>query len=294
MSSPDCITWMTIGLVESVAIVTLNLCTIIVFIRNCNLRKRSTYLVINLAVIDTLAGGVAVYALFYWFGVICEVWRGHLNVGLQGYIVENLLVFFPGMSIFNISLIALERAYATFRPLRHRLLKKWVYGLLIACGWVGPGLPIITLELLKTTGARNRYPKIAGILFCLLTICVSYSSIAIKVRCGGQPQHHGAASRERKLTMTLLIVNIASLLLCLPVVVFYILLDDGPFELSVSASSHLYGAVQALLYANPLVNPIIYAIRIPGYRSAVAALFCKKPALRNGNRRVVDLPLRDL
>ena len=46
-------------------IVTLNLCTIIVFIRNRNLRKRSTYLVINLAVIDMLVGGVAVYILFY-------------------------------------------------------------------------------------------------------------------------------------------------------------------------------------------------------------------------------------
>ena len=123
MSSSACIIWMTVALAESVAIVTLNLCTIIVFIRNRNLRKRSMYLVINLAVIDMLAGGVAVYALFYWFGVNCNVWRGHLNVHLQGYIVENILGVFPGMSLFSISIIALERAYATFRPLKYRVLK---------------------------------------------------------------------------------------------------------------------------------------------------------------------------
>ena len=56
----ECIPWMTVGLAECVAIVTFNLCTIIVFIRNRNLRKRSTYLMINLAVIDMSLGGVAV------------------------------------------------------------------------------------------------------------------------------------------------------------------------------------------------------------------------------------------
>ena len=49
LSLSNCIPWMTVGLAESVAIVTLNLYTIIVFMKNRNLRKRSMYLVINLA-----------------------------------------------------------------------------------------------------------------------------------------------------------------------------------------------------------------------------------------------------
>ena len=73
----ECIPWMTVGLAESVAIVTLNLCTIIVFIRDRNLRKRSTYLVINLAVIDMLVGGAVVYNLFYLDGVVCNLWKQH-------------------------------------------------------------------------------------------------------------------------------------------------------------------------------------------------------------------------
>ena len=72
-SLSECIPWMTVGLAESVAIVTLNLCTIIVFIRNRNLRKRSTYLVINLAVIDMVVGGVAVIKLFYAPGAYCNL-----------------------------------------------------------------------------------------------------------------------------------------------------------------------------------------------------------------------------
>ena len=294
MSSTECITWMTVGLAESVAIVTLNLCTIVVFIRNRNLRKRSMCLVINLAVVDMLAGGVAVYALFYWFGVSCNVWRGHLNVHLQGYIVEYVLAVCPGMSLFNISIIALERAHATIRPLRHRVLQKWVYGLLIVCCWVGLALSIITFELPKLDGRLNLYPKIAGILLWLSIICVSYSSTVIKVRCGAQPQRHGAASRERKLTMTLLIVTIASLLLFLPVLIFSILLYDDQFEMSFSVEFNIYSANWVLLYVNSLVNPILYVIRMPHYRSAVAALFCKKTTLRNRERRVADSPVRDL
>ena len=58
LSISECIPWMTVVLAESFAIVTLNLCTIIVFIRNRNLRKRSMYLVINLAVVDLVCGGV--------------------------------------------------------------------------------------------------------------------------------------------------------------------------------------------------------------------------------------------
>ena len=44
-----------------------------------------------------------------------------------------------------------------------------------------------------------------------------------------------------------------------------------------------------LLYANSLVNPILYAIRMPEYRSAVVGLFRKRL-----QRLVVVLPLRNM
>jgi len=72
LSLSECTPWMIVGLAESVAIVTFNLCTIIVFIRNRNLRKRSTYLVINLAVIDMFVGGISLYDLFYLPGIMCN------------------------------------------------------------------------------------------------------------------------------------------------------------------------------------------------------------------------------
>ena len=49
-----------------------------------------------------------------------------------------------------------------------------------------------------------------------LVIWLSYVFIVVKLRCGNQPRHHGAANRERKLTITLFTVTSTSLLLWLP------------------------------------------------------------------------------
>ena len=222
-SLSECIPWMTVGLAETVAIVTLNLCTIIVFMRNRNLRKRSTYLVINLAVTDMFVGGIVVYRLFYFPGVLCNLWKRHL-VEDGTFIVIQVVLSLPYGSLINITIIALERVHATFLPFRHRVLKKWVYGLIIAIVWVTTGLTSVTYFTLFYLFEETQYASYSDLTFmsvCLFIIFVSYTSIVIKVRCGAQPQHHGAASRERKLTMTLLIVTLVSLLLYLPNVVFF-------------------------------------------------------------------------
>lgn len=51
---------------------------------------------------------------------------------------------------------------------------------------------------------------------CLFVICVCYTCISIKFLCGGHPPHHGAANRERKLTVALLLMTVISLIMWLP------------------------------------------------------------------------------
>ena len=120
-SLSECIPWMTVALAESVAIVTLNLCTIIVFMRNRNLRKRSTYLMVNLTVIDMFVGGFAVYELFYRIGVDCNLWEWHLTEWTYIFTVLLLRLFSIG-SLTNITSIALQRLHATFFPFKHRYI----------------------------------------------------------------------------------------------------------------------------------------------------------------------------
>ena len=282
-------------LAECVAIVTLNLCTIIVFIRNRNLRKRSMYLVINLAVVDMVLGGVSAHGSFYVTGLFCNLWELNFK-GLMAHAVATMLLSLVITATFtNVAIIALERVHATFFPLRHRVLKKWVYRLLIAVVWITSGLETICRTCIVIVSSDNiyytLYIQVTFISICLLIICASYSSIVIKVRCGAQPQHHGAASRERKLTITLLIVTVVSLLLCLPHVISGYVVGVMLQSLSFSVYFHLGQAIAVLLFANSLVNPILYAMRMPEYRSALLALFCKRPQQQ---RQVAVFALRDM
>ena len=285
ISFPECITWLAVGLTESVAIVTLNIITLIVFIKKRNLRKRSTYLIINLAVVDMLAGGGAAYGLFYFVGVDCNIWRYSITDVWASNVLVILYDLYPLCSLTNISAISLERLHATLRPFRHRVIKKLVYVLTIATVWVTAGLLSISARvLLKFRGpSYYRYLLNSFIAICLIVICVSYGCIVIKVRCGAQPQNHGAASRERKLTTTLFIVTVASLLLYLPTV-FHGLLSSA-------TGIRKFYVLSALFCANSLVNPILYAIRMPDYRSAVLALFRRRPQQQ---RQVEVFPLNDM
>ena len=293
LSLSECIPWMTVGLAESVAIVTLNLCTIIVLMRNRNLRKRSTYLMINLAVIDMFVGGCVVFDLFYLVGVFCNLWEWHFTEYWASFFIQ-ILFLFPIGSLTNITSIALERVHATFFPFRHHVLKKWVYGLIIAVVWVTSGLTSVVFFALLDLFEEIQYAFYSDLTFmsiCLFIICISYTSIVIKVRCGAQPQHHGAASRERKLTMTLLIVTVVSLLLYLPYVVFFFVFFSNKLDISRSERIHFNYALLFLFYANSLVNPILYAIRMPEYRSAFLALFRRRTQQQ---RQVAVLPLRNM
>ena len=175
------------------------------------------------------------------------------------------------------------------------MLKFSVYRLIIAVVWVTCGSVAISYTRLVYFGKLFYavYLYVTLISICLLIICVSYTSIVIKVRRGAQPQHHGATSRERKLTMTLLIVTFVSLLLYLPlVIVYYVLLNTEILDsLSFSEYYHLRNAVLALFWLNSLVNPILYAIRMPEYRSALLALFSRRPQRQ---RQVAVFPLYNM
>ena len=296
-SFPECVTWLTVGLIECVVIVALNIITIIVLVKNRKLRKRSTYLVINLAVADMLAGGSATHDLFYWDGAFyCNVWKYNSIDPWAFQVLATLVRLFLVSSVTNIAAISVERLHATLRPFRHRLIKKWVYALIIAVVWVTAGLLSIALTVLlvfKRYSYYHFYLFNSFIAVCLLVICISYASIVIKVRCGAQPQHHGAASRERKLTMTLLIVTVVSLMSYLPFTIFYFLVSTTDVLTSITFVTYVWldRILRVLFYANSLVNPILYAIRMPEYRSAVLALFRRRPQQL---RQVAVIPLHDL
>ena len=226
LSSSECITWFAVFVTVAAAIVTVNLISIILFIKNRSLRTRAMYLVINLTVADMFVGG---FSHFHLFGLlscpICDIMEKNLSLELE-VITDFLFVWFPLTSLTTIAVISLDRMHATIRPFRHRLIKKWVYGVTIAGVWVLAAMVSTACLILRHYGeewSHHLYLLESFHCLCLFVICVSYSSIVVKFLCGAHPQHHGAANRQRKLTVTLFIMTILSLLLWLPYAVFIFL-----------------------------------------------------------------------
>ena len=165
--------------------------------------------------------------------------------------------------------------HATFRPFKHRLIKKNMFGAAVAAVWITAGLCSVVGAFYPFTIQLSRslftfYLTFSS--FCLLIILVSYTSIGIKIIYGNQPHHHGATSRERKVTKTLFIVTVVSLLLTLPCIIFWILRSVSSHSftaISLQTMFRLYCFFGFISCANCLVNPICYAFRIPEFRKAL-------------------------
>ena len=293
LSSSECITWFAVTLTVCVAIVTVNLLSIILFIKNRSLRTRAMYLVISLTIADMFVGG---FSHLHPFRILskysCDIVKMNLRRELK-VIIDFLFVWFTLISLTNIAVISLDRMHATIRPFRHRLIKKWVYGVTIAGVWVLAAMVstvTLILEQYVEEFSHHLFFWQSYCCLCLFVICVSYSSIVVKFLCGAHPQHHGAANRQRKLTVTLFIMTIVSLLMWLPHAVFIFLYQPGVRKfLSSQESVHLDFSLKILYFMNSLVNPIVYTIRIPEFRKALLLLFKRQ---RRQNAR--DIPLHAL
>ena len=280
-SSSECIIWFAAFLAVAVAIVTVNLLSIILFIKNSNLRTRGMYLVINLTVVDILVGGLSTINLLL---IITRTGCKTVIVRLSGegnMITWFIFYWFPLTSLTNITVISLERMHTTFRPFRHRVIKKWVYGVTISVVWVLAGMistAILMLQLFDKEGSHSQFLWQSYCLLCLSIICACYASIIVKICCGASPQHHGAVRRQRKLTGTLLIMTIVSLLLWVPYAIgtFVFYTTDSIRSLPYTKRMRLNLSLLLLFYTNSFVNPVVYTIRMPKFRKALLLLFRRR------------------
>ena len=293
-SSSECLTWMALFITISITIVTVNLLSIVLFITNRSLRTRAMYLVINLTIADMFVGGFSHLHPFRLLSLYsCDIVKMKLSPELK-VIIFFLFPWFPLTSLTNIAVISLDRMHATIRPFRHRLIKKWVYGVTIAGVWVSGAMVSTDLLIPKWTGWwYEPYVWPSYICLCLFVICVSYSSIVVKFLCGAHPQHHGAANRQRKLTVTLFIMTIVSLLMWLPYAVYIFLISQSSGSimkfLPLQELKRLQFSLIILFLMNSLVNPIVYTIRIPEFRKALLLLFKRQ---QRQNADVIHLHVR--
>ncbi|XP_068690261.1 substance-K receptor-like [Montipora foliosa] len=298
-----CIAWLTVFTIEAVAIVTVNAFTIIIYLKERILRKRTTYLVISLAVADMFVTYNLIFEILFLDNYMyCNFWKINLYRSFEIFIVTlSWAYFFPAASVANLAAISLERMHATFRPFKHRLIKKKIFGAAVAGVWFTAALStaiVFSIFFLSRSDITFFYHVEASyylFLFCCLFIMVvSYTSIATKFYCGTLPQHHGAIRRERKLTKTLFIVTIVSLILVMPFTIFwslyYVTLGEIDETISHETWPHLELSLRCLFYANSVINPLLYAFKMPKFKRALFLLL----RCRSRSEPVQVFPLNDI
>ena len=91
----ECIPWLVVVIIDYLAIVTLNIITITVLVKQRQLQRRSTYLIIHLAIVDLLVGAVS-GPLSVYFGNIgydCGLWKVE-RISLIKFYVSYVLIYF--------------------------------------------------------------------------------------------------------------------------------------------------------------------------------------------------------
>ncbi|XP_067055230.1 galanin receptor type 1-like [Acropora muricata] len=258
--------WLTVFVVELAVISIINGFTILTFARNRHLRKRTTYLIINLTIADffvgTVTGPVHIYHTLTFE-------RGS-GFGWGKCIVMFLDIVFMACSLLNLAMLSLERLHATLFPFRHCLILDWVYFKAVACIWF---LAVISASAFAAffliAPQASQYVLASLIIAVLFTVIVSYVIIALNVKRKAPSYSSGAVSSERKLTVTLLVVIVLSSLAILPGF-FYVVLNISTRlrGFSAKAEFNIRELFNVFLYANSFVNPLVYTLRMKEFRKA--------------------------
>ncbi len=268
-------------ILTSLFIVVGNLLTIILFALNKTLRKKSLLIVINMAFADLMLGVLSLPCYTYYVGADFHLWKKSMSESLNYFfgIVDTVSQL---ASLFSAALISGERFYAVYRPFKHRTLSMRAYRIVIFTVW--------SLALLETAAwitlhhlASYKHAFYNWTSYTLVTtfiICGANIGIWRKFQhLGVASQQHNRALQNKRLTKTLLFVSVLALLSWLPLIILNCLtaLDVSmPWRYSVIAS--------ILNYSNSFINPVVYALRIPEFKQALALCCLRREAAMEGER----------
>ena len=263
--------WFAVWLTEFLLMFIINAFTLIILARTLQLRKRSTYLIINLSVADLLIAAVSGPETILFF-IRNKI--PNKGFGVLYSIISDMCWI---ASLGNLVLISLERLHATLYPFRHYcLVGKRIYYKIIIFSWLGALTLACVPHIIRMNDSAlaDGYPWIIYIFLTLTVLTTSNVIIISKfIRRPHVQQLGSVMSAERKLSVTLFIVSAASILTLLPWVII----------ICISISSDRYSWIQltpmkiasTFYHLNSILNPVIYAIRLPEFRRAMKELFCK-------------------
>ena len=281
------IVFIVIFALEAAIIIIGNVFTIFVFKTRSGLPvKRTCLLLINLTVADLLVGVGEVVVL-----VIHRIPRTDIRSLTVWWAVQAFGLY---VSVMFLALISLERVYAVFWPLRHRVTSARVYIFSIVIVWI-IGLCTTGLSLLAASHADvdTVYAIAAAdllLLISLVIICASYLSIRSRLYATKPDlqdgQRRSARDQSIRLSKTFYIVVAASLIFWLPGFLVYTI---NAFCRQCFPTTLLWFG-NALHLANSMVNPFVYSFRMKIFKDALKRCCRKRVDLQPFSLQVQNTP----
>ena len=254
---------------ESAIIVMGNVLAIILFAREKKLRKKSLFLVMNMAVADVMMGAVFLPLYVYLLGGVSYLlWTAKTNTPMF-YSFYFLDITFSHSSLISAAFISCERFYAVYWPLKHKTLSTRAYGIVIFIVW-SLAILVSIVFLLSRYLRSHKAALLSWMSFplsFLFIVCACNIGIWRKVRKRNiaLQQQNRAASQNQRLTNALLFVSAISVLSWLPLVIVKYL----NFVRAVHISPLFLHIIDILSLSNSILNPFVYALRIPEFRQAL-------------------------
>ena len=268
---------------EGVSILLGNIFTVFVFWKHRAELKRTSYLLVNLAVADLL---VAISILIVLGCEVQNLAEGHNNLIKRWQFIFFMIwdTLCETASLLNLLVISLERLYAVRWPFRHRTLSTRTYIYSLVFVWVTgvliPSFHCISFAFVEHS--RVIYIiVILIVLVVLILICVGYFLIFLQTTQNiPDGFHQRRIQQNKKLSKTLCIVTFFSLVCWFPSIVMALAFDYikhyTASSLNLSHSlQNLFLLFKVMQYGNSLVNPIVYSFRMPLFKSEIKECFIK-------------------
>lgn len=268
LSKAEGIALSSLFIMASFFIVAGNFLTIVLFALSKKLRKRSLFLVMNMAVSDLLLGAVCLPIYICVNGDDLRLGKVTTNHDLFfSYLFVDAL--FSQVSLISAVLISLERFHAICWPFRHRALSMRAYKIGILFNWTIAFFVASILTLLDWLNLWKvaSYVWMSYALTMLSIVCGCNIGIRRRSRESARIESSHNRRSVESLTPTLLFVSFLALLSWIPLVIAHFLST----VCEISASWLLFAIMTAdvLNYCNAFVNPIAYAYRVREFRQAL-------------------------
>ena len=201
------------------------------------------------------------------------------NVNWKSNVVYNILYSTSlGVSLTSAAFISCERFYAIYWPFRHRRVTVRTYHIFIFISWtLNVPMNAIGYVYLKSNNDFIRYVNTSCIFAVTCIICGCNIAIWRKFQHGDViSQQKNRDVQNVRLTKTLMFASILNLLCWIPLAIVGSVNHE-----SVSTPTRWLFITVTLNSCNAFINPLLYAVRVPEFRKALALSCVRKRAQMN-------------